>query len=51
MSQSDYLILTFDGGGIRGLISALLVQQLDQELDCVSWALPRRKLLPRICRH
>lgn len=32
MSQSDYLILTFDGGGIRGLISALLVQQLDQEL-------------------
>ena len=33
MSQSDYLILTFDGGGIRGLISALLVQQLDQEFD------------------
>ena len=30
---SDYLILTFDGGGIRGLISALLVQQLDKELD------------------
>ncbi len=32
MSQSDYVVLTFDGGGIRGLISALLVQQLDQEL-------------------
>jgi patatin-like phospholipase/acyl hydrolase len=30
---SDYLILTFDGGGIRGLISALLVQQLEQELN------------------
>jgi hypothetical protein len=33
MAQSDYLILTCDGGGIRGLISALLVQQLDQELN------------------
>lgn len=33
MAQSDYLILTCDGGGIRGLISALLIQQLDQELD------------------
>lgn len=33
MAQTDYLILTCDGGGIRGLISALLVQQLDQELD------------------
>ncbi len=33
MSQSDYLILSFDGGGIRGLISALLAQQLDQEFD------------------
>jgi patatin-like phospholipase/acyl hydrolase len=33
MAQSDYLILTFDGGGIRGLISALLVQQLEQELN------------------
>jgi patatin-like phospholipase/acyl hydrolase len=33
MAQSNYLILTCDGGGIRGLISALLVQQLDQELD------------------
>src|SRR5688572_2272317 len=31
MAQSDYLILSFDGGGIRGLIAALLVQQLDQE--------------------
>jgi hypothetical protein len=30
---SDYLILTFDGGGIRGLISALLVEQLEQELN------------------
>ena len=33
MPQSDYLILTFDGGGIRGLVPALLVQQLDQELN------------------
>ena len=33
MAQSDYLILTCDGGGIRGLIPALLAQQLDQELD------------------
>jgi patatin-like phospholipase/acyl hydrolase len=33
MSQSDYLILTFDGGGIRGLVPALLVQQLHQELN------------------
>lgn len=33
MAQSDYLILTCDGGGIRGLISALLVQQLDQKFD------------------
>lgn len=33
MTQSDYLILTCDGGGIRGLIPALLLQQLDQELD------------------
>lgn len=31
--MSDYLILTLDGGGIRGLITALLVQQLDKELD------------------
>src|SRR4026207_2163740 len=29
MTSNDYLILTFDGGGIRGLISALLVQNLD----------------------
>ena len=33
MAQSGYLILSCDGGGIRGLIPALLVQQLDQELD------------------
>jgi len=33
MAQSNYLILTCDGGGIRGLISALLVQQLDLELN------------------
>lgn len=33
MPQSNYLILTCDGGGIRGLISALLIQQLDRELD------------------
>lgn len=33
MTQSSYLILTCDGGGIRGLVPALLLQQLDQELD------------------
>lgn len=33
MAQSNYLILTCDGGGIRGLIPALLIQQLDQELN------------------
>lgn len=32
MAESDYFILTFDGGGMRGLISALLVQQLEEEL-------------------
>jgi|SRR5882672_321234 len=31
MAQSGYLILSCDGGGIRGLIPAMLVQQLDQE--------------------
>src|SRR6266542_2343003 len=33
MTQSNYLILMCDGGGSRGLIPALLVQQLDQELN------------------
>ena len=33
MPQSNYLVLTCDGGGIRGLISALLIQQLDRELN------------------
>jgi len=33
MAQSSYLILTCDGGGIRGLIPALLLQQLDEELN------------------
>jgi patatin-like phospholipase/acyl hydrolase len=33
VAQSNYLILSCDGGGIRGLISALLIQQLDCELD------------------
>ena len=33
MARSSYLILTCDGGGIRGLVPALLLQQLDQELD------------------
>jgi len=32
MARSSYLILTCDGGGIRGLVPALLLQQLDQEL-------------------
>ena len=31
MPESDYVILTLDGGGMRGVISALLVQQLHQE--------------------
>ena len=33
MARSSYLILSCDGGGIRGLVPALLLQQLDQELD------------------
>ena len=33
MTQSSYFILTCDGGGIRGLIPALLLQQLDEELN------------------
>jgi patatin-like phospholipase/acyl hydrolase len=33
MAQSSYLILSCDGGGIRGLVPALLLQQLDSELD------------------
>ncbi len=33
MARSSYLILTCDGGGIRGLVPALLLQQLDKELD------------------
>jgi patatin-like phospholipase/acyl hydrolase len=33
MARANYLILTCDGGGIRGVISALLIQQLDAELD------------------
>ena len=33
MALSSYLILTCDGGGIRGLVPALLLQQLDKELD------------------
>jgi len=36
MAQSNYLILTCDGGGIRGVISALLIQQLDAELDLLN---------------
>jgi patatin-like phospholipase/acyl hydrolase len=36
MAQSSYLILTCDGGGIRGLIPALLLQQLDKELGFLS---------------
>jgi hypothetical protein len=33
MARSSYLILTCDGGGIRGLVPALLLQNLDQELN------------------
>jgi hypothetical protein len=33
MAQSSYLILSCDGGGIRGLVPALLIQQLDYELN------------------
>ncbi|HEV2884726.1 MAG TPA: patatin-like phospholipase family protein [Pyrinomonadaceae bacterium] len=33
MTASSYLILSCDGGGIRGLVPALLLQQLDKELD------------------
>lgn len=27
--DEPYLILSFDGGGIRGLVTALLLQQID----------------------
>jgi len=33
MARSSYLILICDGGGIRGLVPALLLQNLDQELN------------------
>ena len=33
MKSSNYLILSCDGGGIRGLVPALLLQQLDRELN------------------
>jgi len=36
MPRSSYLILSCDGGGIRGLIPALLLQQLDKELNFLS---------------
>ena len=36
MARSNYLILSCDGGGIRGLVPALLLQQLDQELNFLS---------------
>ena len=36
MPRSNYLILSCDGGGIRGLIPALLLQQLDKELGFLS---------------
>jgi hypothetical protein len=36
MARSSYLILTCDGGGIRGLVPALLLQQLDKELNFLS---------------
>ncbi|MBD2386438.1 patatin-like phospholipase family protein [Cylindrospermum sp. FACHB-282] len=33
MSDDNYRILTCDGGGIRGLITAMLLQKLDEELQ------------------
>lgn len=36
MTESSCLILSCDGGGIRGLVPALLLQQLDQELGFLS---------------
>lgn len=31
MSDSNFLILSCDGGGIRGLITAMIIQQIDQQ--------------------
>lgn len=36
MARSSFLILSCDGGGIRGLVPALLLQQLDEELNFLS---------------
>ena len=33
MSDSNFLILSCDGGGIRGLITAMFIQQLDKKLN------------------
>lgn len=33
MSDSKFLILTCDGGGIRGLITAMLIDKLNEELN------------------
>ena len=35
MSDSNFLILTCDGGGIRGLITAMIIQELDKELHFI----------------
>lgn len=32
MSDSNFLILTCDGGGIRGLITAMIIQELDKKV-------------------
>jgi len=32
MSNSNFLILSCDGGGIRGLITAMILQELDKQI-------------------
>ena len=32
MNDSNFLILSCDGGGIRGLITAMIIQELDKQI-------------------
>jgi patatin-like phospholipase/acyl hydrolase len=36
MSNSNFLILSCDGGGIRGLITAMILQELDKQIPFIN---------------